>query len=225
MASHFNAPAPIEITTGAHPSHTVIWIHGLGADGNDFVPIVQMLDLPAGIPLRFIFPHAPLRPVSINGGLHMRGWYDIKHTNLSEDEDESGLRESEKFITALIEKEKQRGIASRKIVLAGFSQGGAMTLQTGLRYPEKLAGMMVLSAYLPLANIALQEARSANRETPIFMAHGEHDPIVSIDLAIASRQHLRVGHYAVEWHQYPMAHSICDQELADISKWLAKILQ
>jgi len=225
MALYSNTLTAIEITTGINPSHSVIWMHGLGADGNDFAPIVQMLDLPTGIPLRFVFPHAPLRAVSINGGLRMRAWYDIKYTNLNKSEDESGLRTSEQAIAALIKQENQRGIASKKIVLAGFSQGGAMVLQTSLRYPEKLAGMMVLSAYLPLANTALQEAHFANRETPIFMAHGELDPIVPIDLAIASRQHLRAGHYAVEWHQYPMAHSVCDQELADISKWLTKILQ
>lgn len=225
MAPYSNTLTAIEITTGINPTHAVIWMHGLGADGHDFVPIAQMLDLPTGIPLRFVFPHAPLRAVSINGGLRMRAWYDIKYTNLDKGEDESGLRASEQAIATLIEQENQRGIASKKIVLAGFSQGGAMVLQTSLRYPEKLAGMIVLSAYLPLANTALQEAHFANRETPIFMAHGELDPIVPIDLAIASRQHLRAGHYAVEWHQYPMAHSVCDQELTDISKWLAKILQ
>ena len=225
MAQYPDPPATIEITTGTEPSHTVIWMHGLGADGSDFVPIVQMLHLPTAVSLRFLFPHAPLRPVSINGGLRMRAWYDIKQAKLDENEDESGLRASEQTISTLIEQENQRGITADQIVLVGFSQGGAMALQTGLRYPDRLAGMMALSAYLPLANIALQEAHPANRRTPIFMAHGEHDPIVPIDLAIASRQHLRAGHYAVEWHQYPMAHTICDQELTDISKWLTKILR
>jgi len=225
MALYSNTLVTIEITTGTHPSHTVIWMHGLGADGHDFEPIVQMLDLPADTPLRFMFPHAPLRAVSINGGLRMRAWYDIKHTNLDEDEDESGLRTSQEAIAALIEQENRRGIACENIVLAGFSQGGAMVLQTGLRYPEKLAGMMVLSAYLPLANTALREAHPANRRTPIFMAHGELDPIVPIDLAIASRDRLHTGHYAVKWYQYPMAHSVCDQELTDISVWLTRILR
>jgi len=225
MAPYSNTLTAIEITTGINPTHSVIWMHGLGADGHDFVPIAQMLDLPTGIPLRFVFPHAPLRAVSINGGLRMRAWYDIKYTNLDKGEDESGLRASEQAIATLIEQENQRGIASKKIVLAGFSQGGVMALQTGLRYPEKLAGMMVLSAYLPLANTTLQEAHPTNRETPIFMAHGEHDSIVPIDLALASRQHLGAEHYAVEWHQYPMAHSLCDQELTDISRWLSKVLQ
>lgn len=214
----------IEITTGQNPIYTIIWMHGLGADGNDFAPIVPMLNLPAAVPLRFIFPHAPLRSVSINGGLRMRAWYDIKNANLDENEDEQGLQASEQAITALIEQEIQRGITAAQIVLAGFSQGGAMVLQTGLRYPQRLAGMMVLSAYLPLANIALQEVHPANRETPIFMAHGEHDPIIPIELAIASRQHLSAGHYTVEWHQYPMTHTVCDQELADISRWLSRIL-
>ncbi|MDT8363759.1 MAG: alpha/beta hydrolase [Nitrosomonas sp.] len=213
----------IEVTTDANPSHTVIWMHGLGADGNDFVPVIQMLDLPAAS-VRFIFPHAPLRSVSVNGGLRMRAWYDIKHANLSKDEDEDGLQASEQAIAALIRQENQRGIASDQIILAGFSQGGAMALQTGLRYPEMLAGVMVLSAYLPLANIAMQQAHPANRKTPVFMAHGEDDPIVPIHLAIASRQCLRAEHYTVEWHQYPMAHSVCDQELTDISRWLTKIL-
>lgn len=225
MTLYSDTEAAIEITIGTHPSRAVIWMHGLGADGNDFVPIVEMLDLPTDVSLRFVFPHAPLRPVSINGGLRMRAWYDIKHTNLGKDEDENGLRASEGVIATLIDQEKQRGIASQKIVLAGFSQGGVMALQTGLRYPEKLAGMMVLSAYLPLANTTLQEAHPTNRETPIFMAHGEHDSIIPIDLALASRQHLGAEHYAVEWHQYPMAHSLCDQELTDISRWLSKVLQ
>ncbi len=220
-----NQSDAIEITTGQNPTHAVIWMHGLGADGNDFVPIVQMLDLPITVPLRFIFPHAPFRPVSVNGGTRMRAWYDIKQANLNKNEDESGLRASERAITALIETENRRGIPCDHILLAGFSQGGAMVLQTGLRYPQKLAGMMVLSAYLPLANIALQEAHPVNRETPIFMAHGEHDLIVPIELATTSCQYLRTGNYKVEWHQYPMAHTVCDQELADISKWLSKILR
>lgn len=214
----------IEITTGSNPLHTVLWMHGLGADGNDFVPIVQMLDLPATIPIRFLFPHAPVQPVSINGGWTMRAWYDIKHADFLRQEDETGLRNSQHAITALIKHENQRGIPSERITLAGFSQGGAMALQVGLRYPERLAGIMILSGYLPLMHLVEHEAHPANTTTPIFMAHGHNDPIVPIELARASQQFLYAHHYLVDWHEYSMAHTVCDDELINISRWLAKIL-
>ncbi|MGG7054008.1 alpha/beta hydrolase [Nitrosomonas sp. ANs5] len=215
----------IEITTGANPTHTILWMHGLGADGNDFVPIVHALDLSPEISIRFLFPHAPVQPVTINGGWKMRAWYDIKHNDLSWQEDETGLRNSQRAITALLEHEIQRGIPAAHIVLAGFSQGGAMALQTGLRLPYKLAGIMVLSGYLPLPHHLAREAHSANISTPIFMAHGTQDPVVPIALANTSQQLLLEHHHAVEWHEYPMAHAVCDPELADISRWLRKVLQ
>ncbi len=214
----------IEITTGTHPSHTVLWMHGLGADGNDFVPVVQMLDLPA-IPIRFSFPHAPVQPVTINGSCTMRAWYDIRHADFTLQEDESGLRRSQRAIVALIEHENQRGIPPERIVLAGFSQGGVMALQAGLRYSDRLAGIMVLSGYLPLMHLISQEAHPANRPTPIFMAHGHNDPVVPIGLARASQQWLQEHHYSVAWHEYSMAHTVCDHELADISRWLTDVLK
>ena len=214
----------VEFETGNHPSRTVLWMHGLGADGNDFVPIVRELNLPPSIPVRFIFPHAPMRPVTVNGGFVMRAWYDIAHSDLSQREDEAGLRDSQQAIEALIDRENERGIAPENIVLAGFSQGGAMALQSGLRYPEKLAGIMALSCYLPLAQMLAAEAHRTNSATPIFMAHGNHDPVIPITLATASRQQLLESGYAVEWHEYPMAHSVCVEEIADISAWLQRVL-
>ena len=214
----------VEITTGPNPSHTILWLHGLGADGNDFVPIVQALGLEKNISIRFIFPHAPMQPVSINGGWMMRAWYDIKHNDLNWQEDETGLKNSQQAIAALLVHENQRGIPPEHIVLAGFSQGGATALQTGLRYPHKLAGIMVLSGYLPLAHLIEQESHPANANTPIFMAHGSNDPIVPIQLAKNSREILSQHHHPVDWHEYPMEHSVCDHEITDISQWLAKNL-
>lgn len=214
----------IEIESGAHPTHAVLWMHGLGADGNDFVPIVQELEPPPETQIRFIFPHAPQQSVSINGGLVMRAWYDIRNVNLNQHEDEIGLRNSQHAITALIARENQRGILSSRIVLAGFSQGGVMALQVGLRHPEKLAGIMALSSYLPLAHTLTKEAHAANTSTPIVMAHGRYDPVIPIQLAKASRQLLLQNGYQVEWHEYPMPHSVCAEELIDISNWLRKVL-
>lgn len=216
--------AAIDITTGTNPLYSIIWMHGLGADGNDFVPVVQTLDLPL-IPIRFLFPHAPLQPVTINGGYTMRAWYDIRYTDLIEQEDAAGLYRSQHAITALIKHENQRGILSDHIILAGFSQGAAMALQTGLRYPDKLAGIIALSGYLPLAHKIAEEAHIANKATPIFMAHGSEDTIVPMELAQTSLQLLREYHYPVTWYEYPMEHSVCDQELIDISRWLKTILK
>jgi phospholipase/carboxylesterase len=214
----------IELETGSDPTHTVLWLHGLGADGNDFVPIIDELELPSDSRIRFIFPHAPMRPVSINNGFVMRAWYDVLNLNFGSLEDEAGLRDSQRAIEALLEREQRRGITPERIVLAGFSQGGAMALQTGLRYPEKLAGIMALSCYLPMQQTLAAEAHRANSATPIFMAHGNRDPVIPLTLAAASRRQLLESGYAVEWHEYPMAHAVCAEEMADISAWLKRVL-
>ena len=213
----------IEIETRPKPSHSVIWLHGLGADGNDFVPIVQELSLPP-LGIRFVFPHAPMRPVTINGGFVMRAWYDIVYQDLVMKEDEPGLRQSQQMIEALIAKEETRGLPMNRIVVAGFSQGGVIALQTGLRQPERLAGVMSLSAYLPLTSTIGKERNAANNDVPIFMGHGVTDNIVPLPLGTASRDRLLKLGYDVDWHQYPMPHSVCAEELEDISAWLARVL-
>lgn len=214
----------IEIETRPSPSHSIIWLHGLGADGNDFVPVVEQLALP-NLGIRFIFPHAPMMPVTINGGFVMRAWYDILDAGLARrEEDERGLRASQQKINALLDREAGRGVPPARIVIAGFSQGGAIALQTGLRYPRKLAGMMVLSGYLPLMSKLSQERNAANQATPVFMGHGTLDNVVPESLGAKSRQQLSQAGYNVEWHHYPMMHSVCDQELADVSVWLSKVL-
>ena len=217
----------IEVETGKNPSAAVIWLHGLGADGNDFVPIVSELDLEGAPAIRFVFPHAPVRPVTINNGMMMRAWYDVLAGDLegkSRRADESGVRESQAQVGALIEREAGRGIATEKIVLAGFSQGGAVTLQTGLRYPKKLAGLMALSTYLPLAESLPQEAAPANQHTPIFMAHGVYDGVIPLAMGAGSMALLTGMGRPVEWHQYPMQHSVCPQEIQDIGAWLRRVL-
>jgi phospholipase/carboxylesterase len=213
----------IEIETAPNPATSVIWLHGLGADGNDFVPIVGELELPAA-PIRFVFPHAPLQPVTINNGMVMRAWYDILGADLARREDERGVHASQGLVEALIAREKARGIAARRILLAGFSQGGAIALQTGLRHPERLAGIMALSTYVPIAESLAAEAHAANRDVPIFMAHGLYDPIVPVAAARRSRALLERLGYAVEWHEYPMPHSVAREELDDIGAWLARAL-
>ena len=218
----------VEIETGKNPTAAVIWMHGLGADGNDFVPIVNELELDGTPAIRFVFPHAPMRPVTINNGTVMRAWYDVSFGDLegqSRRADEKGVRESQAHITALIEREAKRGVAAEHIVLAGFSQGGAIALQTGLRYPWKLAGVMALSTYLPLAESLSQEAAPANREMPIFMAHGTYDPLIPIVMGAGSMTLLTGLGYAVEWRQYPMPHSVCPEEIQDIGAWLRKVLK
>lgn len=225
MSTHFSNPlATIELTTSSNPTHSIIWMHGLGADGNDFVPIIEELDLPETIAIRFIFPHAPKQPVTVNGGFIMRAWYDIRSADLDHAEDAVGLKRSEQLITQLIEKEKSRGIASENIILAGFSQGGVMSLFVGLRYAEKLGGVMVLSGYLPLAHQFESDIYPANHTTPIFIGHGNEDMIVPMQLANKSKQQLITQGYLVEWHEYNMAHSVCSAELTDISKWLQRVL-
>jgi phospholipase/carboxylesterase len=214
----------VEIETGPKPEHVILWMHGLGADGNDFVPIINELTVSSKKPIRFIFPHAPERPVTINGGYVMRAWYDIYGANIGASEDETGIRDSQEAIDALIENELQSGVASENIVLAGFSQGGAMALQAGLRQKNKLGGIMALSSYLPLSASLRHEAQTANAATPIFMAHGTHDAVVPITLATSSKEKLLQAHYAVEWHEYTMEHSVCGQEINDIDQWLQKII-
>lgn len=214
----------IEIETAPNPEIAVIWLHGLGADGNDFVPLVNELDL-SGLPgIRFVFPHAKTMPVTVNGGYVMRAWYDITGAELTRREDEGGLRASQRDVEALIAREKARGIPASRIVLAGFSQGCAMTLQTGMRHPEKLAGMLCLSGYLPLAGAVAQERSEQSLATPIFMAHGTHDNVVPFARAQQSAQVLKELGYQVEWHQYTMQHTLCLEEVRDISAWLQKVL-
>jgi len=214
----------IEIETGTNPDASVIWLHGLGADGNDFVPIVNELGLPDGLAVRFVFPHAPMMPVTINGGHVMRAWYDVSFDGLDKRPDERGIRASQAAIEQLLAREKQRGIPASRIVLAGFSQGGAMTLHTGLRHAESLAGLMVLSSYLPLPQLLAAERAAANASTPIFMVHGEDDPVIAIELAERSTDQLRGLSYAVDWRAYPMEHSVCLDEIAHIGEWLREVL-
>jgi Predicted esterase len=214
----------IQIDTAPNPTASVIWLHGLGADGSDFVPIVRELDLSGCPPIRFIFPTAPTMPVTINGGYVMRAWYDIFAPDLVRREDEPGLRASQAAIETLIAQERARGIPSERILLAGFSQGCAMTLQTGLRHPERLAGLMCLSGYLPLAATIEAERHGANHDTPIFMAHGTMDPVVVLERAVKSRELLTQLGHKVEWHDYPMQHSVCGEEVEDIGAWLTKVL-
>ncbi len=210
--------------TGANPRASLIILHGLGADGNDFVPIAQELDLSSIGAVRFVFPHAPVIPVTINGGYAMRAWYDILGADLVQREDEKGLRASLREVEALIAAEVARGILASRIVLAGFSQGCAMSLLTGLRYGEKLGGIVGMSGYLPLAATTAAERNSANNGTPIFLAHGRHDDVVKLHRATESRDALKALGYSVEWHEYPMAHSVCMEEIGDLNAFLLKAL-
>ncbi|MBC7468100.1 MAG: dienelactone hydrolase family protein [Ramlibacter sp.] len=214
----------IDKQTGPNPRATVIVLHGLGADGNDFVPVAQELDLALAGDVRFVFPHAPVIPVTINGGYAMRAWYDILGADLVQREDEAGLRSSLAQVEALIEREQARGIPSARIVLAGFSQGCAMALLTGLRHRERLGGIVGMSGYLPLAATTAAERHDANVSTPVFLAHGQMDTVVPLVRAVASRDALKALGYEVEWHEYPMAHSVCTEEIADLSRWLVGVL-
>lgn len=214
----------VEIETGPDPGASVIWLHGLGADGHDFEPVVPELVSAGERALRFVFPHAPVRPVTINNGYQMRAWYDIAGIDRLSVEDEAGIRASGAAIRALIAQEVERGVAANRIVLAGFSQGGAMALFTGLRYPEQLAGLMGLSCYAPLASKLEAERQAANRSTPIFMAHGSFDPVIDVSLGDDSRKFLESLGYAIEWHRYPMPHSVCAEEIAAIARWLRRVL-
>ncbi|HTM60821.1 MAG TPA: alpha/beta fold hydrolase [Burkholderiales bacterium] len=208
----------IRIETGPKPEATVIWLHGLGADGHDFEPIVPELRLRK--PVRFIFPHAPIRPVTINQGMRMRAWYDILQLG-GGPEDEPGLRASQKITEELIGAE---ALPANKIVLAGFSQGGAIVLQTALRFPERLAGVVALSTYLPLASTLAAERSDANKDLPVFMAHGQYDDLIPLSRARTSREHMEKLGYKIEWHDYPMPHSVCAPEIADISAFFSKVI-
>jgi len=215
---------PLEIETGPQPRGSVIWLHGLGADGHDFAPIVPQLGIPPSVPVRFIFPHAPEMPVTINRGYVMPAWYDISHPDLAAGEDESGIRASQQSIVELIERERQRGIPAARIVLAGFSQGGAIALHTALRYADTLGGIIALSTYLPLKASLPAEAAAANRSCAIFMAHGRMDNVIPLSRGVQSRDFLLDCGYALEWHEYAMAHSVCEEEIADIGAWLNRVL-
>jgi phospholipase/carboxylesterase len=217
----------IELETGPNPTAAVIWMHGLGADGNDFVPIVNELDLSGAPAIRFIFPHAPQMPVTINNGYVMRAWYDVSFGDLegtTKRADEKGVRQSQAQIGELIRREATRKIPNENIVLAGFSQGGAIALQTALRYPEKLAGVMALSCYLPCSDSFAAEASAANAKTPVLIAHGTQDPVVGYAMGKNSRDTLVKAGYAVEWREYPMQHSVCLEEVRDIGAWLTRVL-
>ena len=211
----------IEITTGAAPRLSVVWLHGLGADGHDFEPIVPELGL--RLPVRFIFPHAPVRPVTINGGMAMRAWYDILGFDRRAKEDSAGIRASAAAVTELVDREIERGMASDRIVLSGFSQGGAIALHTALRDSRPLAGVLALSTYLPLAATLAGERSAANAGIPLFMAHGTDDGVLPLQLAESSRGTLEALGYAVDWHVYPMAHSVCMEEINAIGAWLAAL--
>ena len=216
-------PECVEVTTGDQPIGSVIWLHGLGADGHDFEPIVPELRMPDDLPLRFVFPHAPVRPVTINGGMAMRAWYDIISLDNEGRADADGVRASTAILEALIEREIERGIEAEKIVIAGFSMGGAVAINTALHTGHKLAGLMALSTYLPLPG-ALADA-NGSRELPVFMAHGTHDPMVLHQWGKASAEGLAAAGFTVEWHEYPMQHGVCPEEIVDIRSWLLQVLR
>lgn len=214
----------IEAESGPDPTATILILHGLGADGNDFVPIAEELDLSAVGTVRFVFPHAPVMPVTINGGYRMRAWYDILGTEEEGVQDEAGLRRSMALVEALLAREKQRGTPADRIVLAGFSQGCAMSLLTGLRHPERLAAIVGLSGYLPLADATAKERSAANRDVPIFLAHGTYDPVIELARATRSRDALQALGYPVEWHEYMMPHAVCPPEVEELNAFLLRVL-
>jgi len=211
----------IEHETAANSRHAVIWLHGLGADGNDFAPIVPELVDPGWPPLRFVFPHAPVRPITINGGVPMRAWYDISGLEIAQRQDETGIRASIGQLDELIERERSRGVPAQNIFLAGFSQGGAIVLAGGIRHAQRLGGIIALSTYLPMAEKTDAEAAAATRDVPIFMAHGMLDPTISHALGEMSRDYLAQRGYTIDWHAYPMAHQVCMEEIADLRRWIS----
>lgn len=218
----FTADAVIKEPKTEHKA-SVIWLHGLGADGHDFEPIVPELNLPDELGIRFIFPNAPVRPVTINAGMAMRAWYDIKAPNLREQEDVESIEKSDALIIKYINAEMEKGIPANKIILAGFSQGGAITLHTGLRFPKKLAGLLALSTYLPLPG-QLEKEATKYKDIPIMMAHGIADPVIPVDQAKASSQTLKDLGYDVDWNEYTMQHAVCLEEINAIGKWIEKVL-
>jgi phospholipase/carboxylesterase len=209
----------VVLSPPAPPTAAVVWLHGLGADGHDFVPLVPELGLD-DLAVRFVFPHAPVRPVTLNMGMRMRAWYDIPTVRDLKQQDEAGIRDSESIVLDYLQREIDSGIPPERIVLAGFSQGGAITLHTGLRYPQRLAGLLALSTYVPLAEQFVREARPERRDTPILMCHGEYDPMLPVEMGVWSRDLLTEQGYAVEWRQYPMQHQVCEEEITDIGAWL-----
>jgi phospholipase/carboxylesterase len=214
----------VTVETGPNPTSSIIWMHGLGADGHDFEPLVPEL-LEDGMPsLRFVFPHAPVRPVTINNGYQMRAWYDITGIDNRSAEDFKGIQTSADDITALIKQENERGVATHRIAIAGFSQGGAMALHIATRYPETFAGVIALSCYLPLSKDLATARNPANQTTPVFMAHGTQDPVVPYPLGDETHRLLNAAGYSVEWHAYPMPHALCEPEVADLRAFLAKII-
>ncbi len=220
------ADDPLVVNTGVHaPDACVIWLHGLGADGHDFEPIVPELRLDPGFSIRFVFPHAPMMPVTINQGFVMRAWYDISSADIGADPDEKGIRASAKLVDELVEAEISNGIAPERIVLAGFSQGGAIVLQAGLRHNKRFAGIMAMSTYLPLADSLESEKSEANADIPILLAHGSADPVIPVNMAYRSLKQLEQEGYSVEWHEYKgMAHSVSEQEIFHLAEWLEKVL-
>jgi len=216
-------PPPIILQTGKSPQHSIIWLHGLGADGHDFVPIADELELPVAV--RYIFPHAPMRPVTINGGFVMRAWYDIASQSMDAQQDAAGIRASHSLVEELIAREVAQGVAPHNIFLAGFSQGGAIALHTALRQAVPLGGVLALSTYLPLAEAVARELLDQSKATPIFMAHGRNDPVVPYALGVFSRDALQAFGYTVEWHEYAMQHSVCEEELRDIANWLGEKIE
>lgn len=216
-------PETVEVTTGEKPVGSVIWLHGLGADGRDFEPIVPELRLPADLPLRFVFPHAPVRPVTINGGMAMRAWYDILSLDAQGRADAKGVHESTALLEALISREIERGTQASRIVIAGFSQGGAIAINAVLHSKLRLAGLMALSTYIPLPGEL--DASAGNRELPVFMAHGSSDPMIQMQWGRASADSLAKAGFDVEWHDYPMAHAVCPDEIDDIRAWLISVFR
>jgi len=214
----------IIIETDPEPDAAVIWLHGLGADGNDFVPIIEQMQLPAGLAIRFVFPNAPIRPITINQGYPMPGWYDISSLSIVDQEDEAGIRESSAILEQLCRAEEKKGISAERIVVAGFSQGGAIALHCGCRYPETLGGIMALSSYLPLSHTLDDELSPAAKYTPVFMAHGRQDDVVALRYGRQSMEQLEARGMQVEWHEYDMAHSVCMEEIIHIRQWLMNIL-
>ena len=214
----------IEVHPAGDAVASVIILHGLGADGTDFLPMCDQLDLTAVGPVRYLLPRAPVRPVTINGGHRMRAWYDVLGAQLDKREDETGLRATMRQVQLLIEREVARGVPARRIVLGGFSQGCAMTLLAGLRYPQRLAGLLGMSGYLPLAASTAADRHAANAEVPVFLAHGQRDGVIGLDRAVASRDALAKLGYRVEWHEYPMEHSVCMEEVEEINAWLLRVL-
>ena len=220
------AEDPLVIETGSAPDACVIWLHGLGADGHDFEPIVPELRLDPQLAIRFVFPHAPMMPVTINQGFVMRAWYDIRSADIGAETDADGIRASAASVGAMVDAEIERGFAAERIVLAGFSQGGAIALQAGLRYPQRLAGILALSTYLPLADSLAAERSETNADVPILMAHGSADPVIPLPLAVASRARLDTLGYDVEWHEYPgLGHGVSPQEIAHIAAWIEGVLK